>query len=211
MNDPTEQRRSTAHHEAGHAAVRFFFGNAIGIEFISMVESDTFYAAFHSYDPDEAKFLQSVKDQDKESAKLYAKRRGLFLLSGPAAEAKYRGTLKEGWLRKQYQINAHLRDGNDLQRTHNLGIIVSGGRRNREVNFVSHVADLAVEFINEPRIWKVIEAIATVLSERDRVKGPEAYLVMREAWGEESIPLNVLPKWKRRFIMKPAMIDNRRS
>ena len=226
-----QQRRQTAHHEAAHAVAHFFFGLERLIEYIDMMPDP----ARNSLGRVKTSIGDWASKSMGHSERFIQMRQDCFVsLAGKAAEAKlieanFIGVKVVGgqhWLDNLFAsespavkllttANLHewlettivdsvegKRRASDLE-----WVVISARSWGEGRNFIERLAKLVDEFVREPRLWHVIESLAAKLCEVEGIlMGDEARSIMRNAWGDNAIPVKVLPKWKRRFPLKMPKI-----
>lgn len=216
MNDaerpsPTDanRRRVIAYHEAGHAAMVFFYGKN-WIEYIDLRadESKPPRVRMLEYTPDD---IAAFQKDDMRNATNHAKMYIMIKFAGPAAQCSVDVDSVEGyddfhkWFNEE--VNAYERCGwqsspCDFTDACEAAKALHGSRGRKWFQFMRQVADWSNELILHPRMDAIVDALANTLLREQFVKGETAWEIMTNAWGYDGCPLSSFErKWRRRVAV----------
>ena len=201
-------KRFSAYHEAGHAAMQFMFGNHNAIVFIDMVGDLNQHAFIRSRESDFTEALTTELPKDiRRILLLQAERRIMCDLAGETAENLAKPLGCPDWL-DAYLNAIEYEDGEplpEITRAINIAKLACGDNGNA-LRFLRRMAKWTDEALAHSRLWAVVEALAEQLTlVKIRMSGSRACGVMENAWGNPgSLPYMVMgPRWRRRFSMPP--------
>jgi len=209
-----EQKRGTAYHEAGHAAMKFMFGTHYNIVHIDMQihMRGTLAAAgeVRTAEPEEwipviADFPPDVPSDLRSSYILAGKRSMMGYLAGYSAEHRLCPS-EYGWLAKQLDMHGIDWDEDDRHDIHDMARAFRIAKRLHGDNddawrLLSQMAAWTDEALSHPKLWAVVVALAEQLvAIKTRMGCKRVWGIMDNAWNEASVPcLQIGRKWRRRF------------
>jgi len=216
MHDP-QTRRTTAYHEAAHAAMHFMFGKYV--ERIDMTGGPNNALAGVQGEggtwTSPMLIRAHVESGDGRDAKVEAMMGLIQLLAGPYIDHKLEPAIyDEGfdpiWLSERVEIHYTLPDeshpdeideGCDVVRAVRIAFAAYGEDSPRSWGFLRRAGKWTEQLVEESRVWRVIEALGERLIVADWMSGGEADDLMASAWGKRTgFGLRDLPwKWRRRF------------
>jgi hypothetical protein len=207
-----ERTRATAYHEAGHAAIKFLFGEQYNIHFIDIrgnVENAAYVRTrgegpladgngFHEADPATRWFI-----------KINTKGSMMFDLAGYAAQHRVSTEDYDGlhWLDTELDdpewecIEIH-----DINRAVTRAKTLHGDTGNAW-RLLRQMARWTDEALAHPRLWAVVVALAERLATaKRRMSGDTVCRIMDGAWGKGTLPyIEMGSKWRRRFSVPRAL------
>ena len=216
-------RREIAFHEAGHAAMHWFFQTPGDFIHIDMRGTAEVWAFVRSFSPSLSPLvIGAVHAVCPAYGRATAARAVMHHLSGPCAQEIHRHGLGDdehggflnpplfggspGWDDWFHRLaddwdcgETGGRDDFDRAAAAAAAIHPSPGRR-RE--FLRRVAGWTEEAFASPRLWGVVTALAARLETADFLDGQDAWEVMEAAWGDAPAADPVLTlgrKWLRRL------------
>ena len=197
-----EQVRLIAYHEAGHAAMHWFFGSFGDLIHIDMAgdERNLAFVRQTSF----ALLPMMVRGAALISpclGRATAAKAIMHHLSGPCTENRACERDPE-WL-------AYLLDGWNLYPGSDAALAVEAAEAafpeaktsKPAWTLLRRVGRWVDECFSEPRMWTVVEALANRLATATVMEADEAWGVMQQAWGGEccGAPWTMGRKWRRRF------------
>jgi hypothetical protein len=198
-------RRSVAYHEAGHAAIHWFFGTLGDFYGISMVPNGDTWARVTSKgcNWDFRVVVEPLTKVLPRQARVNAARCILFNLAGPWVQNQVEDR-DPTWL--DVEVDLHWDDGAgydddaDVCRAIRAAFAAVGEKGSRPWSMLRRVARWVEEALSEPRMWRVVEALATRLQQVDVLGPEEAIGLMEDAYGGHVTPqAYACRKWRRRF------------
>jgi ATP-dependent Zn protease len=155
--------RTTAFHEAAHAAIAFEVGRRV--HKVSIVENEDYYGYVHignlpgSFQPD----VQC----DGRTRRLIESH-VMHLLAGPIAEKKLTGRIS--------RIGA----SGDYRRAVDLASYCCGSDKQAE-KFIAWLWERTKDLLDEPAMWRAVEVLAAALIEKGELTGRRAKAIYLEA------------------------------
>ena len=208
-----ETKRETAYHEAGHAAILWMFGNAHEIVLIKMkgtagrcaqVRRRLYDLVKAILDGPRATPFDGLNPVARYVVRMHAQREMLYRLAGYATEGKLSPPDSMHWLETALEEGEwEWNEEEDLSKAVKLANAVCGDNGNAG-RMLRRMASWTDEALSHPRLWGVVEALAEQLATvKGRMSGHKAYLIMKEAWGEGTLPyLEMGRRWRRRFCLR---------
>ena len=197
-----EWRSVMAYHEAGHAAMYFFFGQLGDLCHIDMVPSGDTDACVVTRNVSMF-WLCSDSSVPMGLRKLNATKIIMQKLAGPCAQNRVTRRDTE-WFRCPM-----------LRRDWKGGEQPDFAQATEAAKFVYDDADQANQFAEQiatwteqaliiPRLWAVVEALAKQLESVDLLEAVDALATMTTAWGDGDIPpsMHVGPDWRKRLSIR---------
>lgn len=204
-----ERRKASAYHEAGHAAVLFFLGSRDEVQFIDMVgnRKNSAFIRRQGFSPTSSVSL--LQNLPPNIQRMFVTHRIMFDLAGAFAEDKLKPAgLDMLSLLDELDCNHSGHDADENCCDYGTALaaarIVYPDSERGAYRFLNTVARWTTEAIAEPRLWRVVEAVAARLLRARRISGETAFAIADKAWGESTrCPmLKSDRKWKRRLVLK---------
>jgi hypothetical protein len=193
-----ESRRSVAYHEAGHAAISWFFGDQHEIEHIRVCDGDVSYFGDVETRGGVLSPVLWIDLCPPEQAKPNAIKIIMFYLAGPCAQARGDDDDAANWFENLNLLTDRSDDGgDDLSRA----IFAAEALARKGFNpdtLLKRAARWTEEALSNVSVWQVVEAISARLQVTDRIEVDEACEIM-ETISPPANPLAYRGKWKRRF------------
>lgn len=199
----------SAYHEAGHAVMRWAFGDGQHIHSIDMGE-DLFSA--HVEVHIRPFFMQFEQMAQAESISSRDRAKILQRLAQKEMMCKLVGLAIEGrvaepsgyasWLECELDWDAMGDTRSDFRYAIQAAKLMQGHNGEDADKLLYQTARWVDEALSHPRLWAVVESLAKqLLTVTPPMPGRRAFQVMNKAWGRKSrLPLLELgPEWKQRF------------
>lgn len=190
------KRKDTEFHEAGHAAMLFFFGNSENFRGIDMNPSGNYVAAvLDDY--------MITKFRGAAMAHL------MGFLAGPCVDS-LRGLLGKDWLNELLNNQSQMES-----RTSDISAAVEiAAVYHYHADYVAQrrmlrtAAKWTEEALSHPRLWAVVEALAKRLKRHQTMAAYVAWQIMGDAFGPcDGTPYKSFGKqWQRRFSIRPGEV-----
>lgn len=209
-----ERRRSTAYHEAGHAAMKWMFGQNNQVEYISMVSTLDHVACVGCkrnillYNSPDATPMRVLDKTTQGAMRFLAKCHMMHLLAGYAVESRLanpNGVPEDAvaWLDIQLDEGEwEDEDNKDLNEAVRIAKYICGDSDNAR-RMVRRMSVWTDEAVLHPRLWAVIKALAEqLLTIKTRMSGDRVRRIMKKAWGESNTLVHFLEmgrQWRQRF------------
>ena len=199
-----EWRRDLAYHEAGHAAMYFFFFKLGDLCHIDMVPSRGFEARVVTSDVSMS-WLCSDASVPMGLRKLNATKVIMQRLAGPCAENRVTRHNKE-WFR--WPVLRREGKGGDFAQAMEAAKLVYADADQAD-QFAEQIAAWTEEALTIPRLWAVVKALAKQLESVDLLEAADALATMTTAWGDGDLPpyMDVGSEWRRRFSVPEEGIN----
>lgn len=193
-------KSTLAYHEAGHAAMHWFFGTLGDLQLISMVPDEINMAYVRSKPFNMAPtFIAPLPEPYQKPAVIKAI---MHNLAGPSAENRVTEQDPE-WFSCAFDECEWDDDSHDIPRAIELSRVLHGQGR-RAWGFCRIVAKWTDEALDMPVMRAVVDAVANRLMTVDVLDGGDAIDLMEAAAGghPKRLPCVSTPKWRRRLIWK---------
>jgi len=204
---PRSIRKSICFHEAGHAAMHWFWGTAGDFCHIDMRPNSDFLASVR-WRPVASEAEIGEMRSWPSAARGMATRCIMQLLGGPCAQ-NLECDRDEEWFEllmfNEWEPGPDQKS--DIARAVRIALALTGekgpepGPRSR--TFLAKISRWTDEAFGDPRLWGVVEALACRLQHVQSIlDGDEAWEVMKRAWGGDPswAALEMGRKWRRRLI-----------
>ena len=203
----TEWEHALAYHEAGHAAMYFFFGELGDICYIDMVPSRDSDACVFARNGSMS-LLRSDASISMGLKRLYATKVIMQKLAGLCAENRVTCRNKK-WFRCPV-LRRDLKAGKqfDFPQAMEAAKMVYANSDQAD-QFAELIATWTEDALTIPRLWAVVEALAEQLKSVERLEGDDAREVMVTAWGDGDLPpyMHVGSEWRRRLSVPEEGMD----
>lgn len=204
-------RRNVAYHEAGHAVTHFLLSE--WMEFVEIdVSEETFWETTGNWgrtrcfqvgpEYDVGQLLQT----DIRQARAVAARYAVNYLSGACVTNILEPTAID-WVEEMFEEAEELDDPyyTDIMRAMRVMNLLYPRHRGRQNRHLAHMQQYTDELFREPRVWSLVEALATELQQTDYLDGIEIFSLLNGIYDDR---VNVTPmyslgrKWRRRFGLR---------
>lgn len=193
-----------AYHEAGHAAMYFFFGEAEDLHSVDIIPNTQNSRAGRTSAMtfDRQRELMSVSVGCDDYRRIEAITWIMIDLAGYSAENKvaFPDCPGRNWLEVERENQFWDPDPvSDFSKAEGVARAFCGEGRSHW-GFISRLGRWTDEAIRSPRMWKVVEVLTAELLGNDRLEGKTAWRIMKDAWGPGDLfPYVSTRTWKRRF------------
>jgi len=210
-----DENSLTAFHEAGHAAMFWFFQQQFYLKGISMAPTEDHWGCVMQSSITPPFTLSHLAILNPQRALRVAMMEAMHCLSGPYAESRF--GLDDGssedlfWLESLYEelgLDDSLREmaernfGTDLATAARIGFELYEDE-SKVFRFIRKCSEWTVLSFSFGRMDSVVKELAKVLidlraSEKEILDGPSTWACMEDAWDSRKKPLQD-PSWRRRF------------